>query len=209
MSLGSFTCPNLIKSSMNNVVTINLTEAVFRSKNTQLSLSNENSFNCEFKDLVNKKNIVVTGIYDSETNTVTCYNELLPGEITGENTLISFALVTVDGKTMNCCSLCSNTCYGSNGTLAHTQMNMKSILDISQDDSKLYIGEIKSDDKTTFCQCNTILPVKWPKKEDYKDIQDYLIDCCKLSLYFRNSCLTCAMIHCTSINQRLSSLYCN
>lgn len=206
MSLGSFTCPNLIKSSMNNVTASDLTNAVYESNNGKLILLSDKSFTCIFqiKDL----SVIVRGTYNEKNNIITCYNELLAEEITGENTLISFALITEDGQTMNCCTLCSNTCYGSNGTLAPTKMNMKSVLDISENSNKIYIGEMQSDDKTTFCGCNTTLPIVWPKKENYKNINSYLIDCCKCSLYFRNSCLTCAMSHCNSLNQRLSSIYC-
>lgn len=204
--LGCFNCPNLILSSMNNVIATTLTNSVFNSKNPELTFLSDNSFTCIFNDIVANKQYVINGKYETNTGTVTCYNELLPEEINGLNTLISFALVTKDGKTIHCCSLSSNTCYGSNGTLAPTQMNMKCI--INQDDSKVYDCLIKSDDKATECRTYTILPINWPKKENYKDIQSYLIDCCKCSLYFRNSCLTCAMTHCNSLNQRLSSNYC-
>jgi hypothetical protein len=207
MSLGSFTCPNLIKSSMNNVITTDLTNAVFNSKNTELSLLPDNSFICTFKDVGIIKNVIVTGKYNAETNDITCYNELLSEEINGINTLISFALITDDGKTMNCCTLCSNTCYGSNGTLAPSQMNMKCI--INPDDSKIYDCIMVSDELSTSCNSKCSLLINWPKKEDYVDIQKYLIDCCKCSLYFRNCCLNGAMLRCNSLNQRLSSLYCN
>ena len=203
-ALGSFTCPNLIKSATNNVVLENLTTELFSSKNVDFILNTDNTFICKITDDKTKIKLTVTGKYDS--NELTLYNELLPEEITGEPTLINFALITSDGKTMNCCALCSNTCYGSNGTLAPTQMNMKSVLSI--DDEKLYIDVMQSDDKTTTCGSNTILPLQWPKKENYKNIEEYLIDCSKYSLYFRNSCLTSAMSHCNSLNQRLSSLYC-
>jgi hypothetical protein len=202
--LGSFPCPNLIKSAMNNVKTINLTEEVYKSKKSEIVIGSDFSFRCEFKDV--GYNVVVTGKYDPESLELTLYNELIKEEIIGENALISFALITKDGKTMNCCSLCSNNCYGSNGTLAPTEMRMNS--EIDKKDNLLYRGLMLSDDKTTECGCNTILPVSWPKIKDYKNIQEYLIDCCKLSLYFRNSCLTCSMCHCNSLNQRLSSLYC-
>ena len=202
--LGSFTCPNLIKSATNNVVLENLTTELFSSKNIDLILNTDNTFICKITDDKTKIKLTITGKYDS--NELTLYNELLPEEITGETTLINFALITSDGKTMNCCTLCSNTCYGSNPTLAPTKMNMKSVL--SLDDEKLYIDVMQSDDKLTTCSFNTILPLQWPKKENYKNIEEYLIDCCKCSLYFRNSCLTSAMSHCISLNQRLSSLYC-
>jgi hypothetical protein len=206
MSLGSFTCPNLIKSAFNNVIASDLTNAVYESNNGNIILLSDNSFTCTFK--IKDVSLIVTGKYDEEKNTITCYNELLPEEITGENTLISFALVTEDGKTINGCSLCSNSCYGSNGTLAPTKMNMTSVLSIKEEDNKLYIGEMQSDDKTTFCNCNTTLPRVWPKTENYKNVNDYLIDCSKCSLYFRNTLLTCTMTHCNSLNQRLTSLYC-
>ena len=205
--LGSFTCPNFVKSSMNNVVSINLAIDLFTAKQTDFVLNIDNSFTCKLTDDKTNIQLTVTGKFNPQTEEITLYNELLPEEIIGENTLISFALITTDGKTMNCCSLCSNTCYGSNATLAPSQMNMKSVL--SKDNDKLYIGEMQSDDKTTFCGCNTILPLQWPKKENYKNIEEYLIDCCKNSLYFRNSVLICAMSHCNSLNQRLSSEYCS
>jgi len=202
--LGSFTCPNLIKSATNNVILENLTTELFTSKNVDLILNIDNTFICKITNEKTNIKVTVTGKYDS--NELTLYNELIPEEITGEPTLINFALITSDGKTMNCCSLCSNTCYGSNPTLAPTQMYMKSVK--SNDNEKLYIGVMQSDDKTTFCGCNTTLPIQWPKIEDYVDIKEYLINCCKCSLYFRNSCLLCAMSHCNSLNQRLSSSYC-
>jgi hypothetical protein len=203
--LGSFTCPNLIKSAMNNVVTINWTDTIYQSTKSEIVAGSDYSFRCEFKD-VGYDNVVVTGKYDPETLELTLYNVLLKEEIIGDDAFINFALITKDGKTMNCCSLCSNNCYGSNATLAPTQMYMNSKVD--PNDEKSFNGFVESTDKLTSCTVVTILPTSWPKIEDYVDIKEYLIDCCKLSLYFRNSCLTCAMSHCNSLNQRLSSLYC-
>lgn len=204
MSLGSFTCPNLIKSSMNNIVAIALTEACNKSTQAVISLGSDNSFKCEFKDV---NNLTVTGKFDSKTNELTLYNELLPEEITGENTLISFALVTIDGKKMNGCTLCSNTCYGSNATLSPTDMKLNSIID--KNDNTFYNGVLISFDKLTICSVTTCLPMAWPKLEDYANIKDYLIQCCKLSLFFRNCSLTSAMCHNCCLNQRLSNTYCN
>jgi hypothetical protein len=84
---------------------------------------------------------------------------------------------------------------------------MKCVLD--NNDSKTYKCLMESDNKTTNCNTDCCLSKSWPKKEDYIDIKDYLIDCCKCCLYFRNCCLCCAMSHCISINQRLSSNYCS
>ena len=85
-------------------------------------------------------------------------------------------------------------------------MNMQCIID--PNDNKSYKCIMESDDKSTMSSCNAFLPITWPKKEDYTNSQDYLIDCCKCSLYFRNCCLCGAMNNCNSLNQRLSSLYC-
>jgi hypothetical protein len=204
--LGSFTCPNLIKSAMNNVITINWTDAAYKSKKSEIALGSDNTFRCEFKDVGYDDNVVVTGKFDPETLELTFYNVLLKEEIIGEDALISFALVTSDGKTFNGVSLCSNNCYGSNATLAPTEMRMNSVIDENDDTS--YNGFLESSDKLTSCTVTTCLPMAWPKLEDYKNVKEYLIECCKLSLFFRNCCLTSAMCHNCCLNQRLSNLYC-
>lgn len=201
--LGSFTCPNLIKSAMNNVITINLTYSAYQSKKTEIALGSDYTFRCEFKDVLN---VVVTGKFDPESLELTFYNELLKEEIIGDDALISFALITKDGQSFNGVSLCSNNCYGSNGTLAPTEMFMNSVIDPTDD--TLYNGFLESSDKITSCTVSTCLPMAWPKLEEYKSVKEYLIECCKLSLFFRNCCLTSAMCHNCCLNQRLSNLYC-
>jgi len=204
-TLGSFTCPNLIKSSINNEIVINWTDAVYRSTQALLLIGSDYTFRCEFNDVGLVKNLAVTGKYDPETFELTLYNELLPEEISGEKALISFALNTKDGLSFNGVSLFSNNCYGSNGTLAPLQTYMTSL--ISENDSKSYQCYIKSNDVDQKSTCT--LPKSWPKKTEYKDLNSYLIDCCKYSLYFRDVCLFASISACNSVNQLISSNYCS